>query len=136
MNSNKRTSAPLSNNNTNTLQNKYSRYVGGGVTEVANGYIEWWERFNFERDSTDVVYVVENKYQNRLDLIASLFYNEPRYAWFLAQYNNILDPFSEVLGGRVLLIPTADRMTLMLGTRKGGNPSTRKPVSIIKPIIS
>ena len=105
---------PLSNNNTNSLQNKYSRYVGGGTTETANGYIEWWEKFNFPRDPSDIVYVVENIYENRLDLIASVFYREPRYAWFLAQYNNILDPFSEVKGGRILLIPTADSLSLML----------------------
>lgn len=133
---NKTPKTPLSNNNTDTLQNRYSRYVAGGTTEYANGFVEWWERFNFAKDSSDTVYVVENFYENRLDLIASVFYKESRYAWFLAQYNNILDPFSEVTAGRVLLIPTPERVGLMLGSRKGGYPSKRIPVSVIAPIIS
>jgi hypothetical protein len=130
------TKKPLSTNNTNSLFNKYSRYVGGGTTETANGYIEWWERFNFPRDTSDHVYVVENFYENRLDLISAVFYSEPRYWWFLAQYNNILDPSSEVTAGRVLLIPTATRLPTLLGTKKGGNPSTREAVNLIAPIIT
>lgn len=126
----------LSNNNTNTLQNRFSRYVAGGSTETANGRIEWWERFIFPKDASDIVYVVENIYEDRLDLIAGLFYQEPRFGWMLAQYNNILDPFSEVKAGRVLLIPRPDRVSLMLGNRKGGFPSKRAPVKTISPIIS
>lgn len=134
MNTTRNTS--LSNNNTNSLQNRYSRYVAGGATETADGFIEWWERFNFPKDSSDRVYIVENFCENRLDLIASVFYKESRYAWFLAQYNNILDPFSEVTAGRVLLIPTADRVALLLGSKKGGYASKRAPISVISPIIS
>lgn len=132
----KKTNLPLSNNNTNTLQNRFSRYVAGGTTEAANGFIEWWERYEFPRSTTDIVYAVENFYANRLDMIAVVFYKEPRYSWFLAQYNNILDPFTEVPAGRLLLIPTQERMQLMLGTRKGGFASKREPVSIISPIIT
>lgn len=132
----RKTSPLLSNNNVNTLQNRFSRYVGGGATETANGFIEWWERYEFPRDATDIVYTVENFYENRLDLISVAFYQEPRYAWFIAQYNSILDPFSEVPAGRILLIPTQERMQLMLGTRKGGFTSKRQPVSVISPIIT
>lgn len=126
----------ISNNNTNSLQNRYSRYVAGGSTETANGYLEWSERFVFPRDATDTVYVVENFYENRLDLISSVFYKDPHYAWFIAQYNSILDPFSEIVAGRILLIPSTERMVLLLGTRKGGYVSKRRPVSVISPIIS
>jgi hypothetical protein len=122
-------------NNQDSLYNKYSRYVAGGTTETANSKIEWWERLTFEKDESDSVYVVENFYEGRLDLIASVFYNEPRYWWVIAQYNNILDPFSEVKAGRMLLIPSKDRLPLMLLSRKGGTDSTKQPVSTISPII-
>lgn len=131
-----KTKNPTSNNNTNSLYNKYSRYVAGGVTERANDMIEWWERFNFPRDPSDIVYTVENFYSQRLDLISSVFYQEPRYWWFIAQYNNILDPFTEVTAGRVLLIPTPSRLTLMLGNKQGGIDSTREAVNVISPIIT
>jgi hypothetical protein len=130
------TNRATNSNNKNSLHNKRSRYVGGGLTETADGKIEWWERSIFPKDSSDMTYVVENIYAHRLDLIASVFYKESRYAWFLAQYNNILDPFSEVVPGRILLIPTADRMMLMLGSRKGGVQSTKQPINTIVPIIT
>jgi hypothetical protein len=122
-------------NNSNSLFNKYSRYVGGGETETANGFIEWWERSLFEQDPSDIVYTVENFYEGRLDLISSVFYNEPRWWWVLAQYNNILNPFSEVVAGRILLIPSKSRLPLMLNNRKGGIPSKKQPVNTISPII-
>jgi len=123
-------------NNQDSLFNKYSRYVAGGTTETANSKIEWWERISFERDETDIAYTVENFYEGRLDLISSVFYNDPRYWWLIAQYNNILDPFSEITPGRVLLIPTKDRLPLMLLSRKGGVDSTKQSVNTISPIIT
>ena len=125
----------LSTNNTISLYNKYSRYERGGLSEQANGFIEWWERTIFPKDATDITYAVENFYAQRLDLIASVFYNEPRWWWIIAQYNNILDPFTEITAGRVLLIPTKARLTLMLPTNQGGTGSTREPVNLISPII-
>ena len=70
-----------------------------------------------------------------MDLIASVFYNEPRYWWVIAQYNNILDPFTETTAGRVLLIPSKSRLPLILGTALGGIPSQKQPVNTISPII-
>ena len=131
-----KTSQATSANNTNSLFNKYSRYVAGGSTETANGYLEWWEPAQFPRDATDTVYAVENIYANRLDNIAAVFYGEPRYWWFLAMYNNILDPFTEVTAGLLLLIPTPSRMQLMLGSKQGGVSSTRESVTTISAIIT
>ena len=122
--------------NQNSLYNKYSRYVAGGTTEEANGRIEWWERSIFPVDDTDIIYAVENFYENRLDLIASVFYNEPRYWWVIAQYNNILDPFSEITAGRILRIPTKERIPLILSTRQGGTASTKQSINTISPIIT
>jgi hypothetical protein len=127
---------PTTNNETNSLYNKYSRYVGGGTTEVANNMIEWWERGIMPRDSTDIVYTVENFYAGRPDLISNAFYNEPRYGWVICQYNNIIDPFGEIVAGRILLIPTMARLPLLLLTKQGGVNSTREQVNLISPIIT
>ncbi len=131
-----KTSPPKSNNNTNSLFSKYSRYVAGGVTERANDMLEWWERANFPRDPTDIVYAVENAYVNRLDLISVVFYGEARWWWVIAMYNNILDPYVEVTAGTVLLIPSQDRLSFLLNTARGGVESTREAVTTISPIIA
>lgn len=121
--------------NTNSLFNKYSRYVGGGSTEIANGKIEWWERAIFPSSNTDISYTVEKFYEGRLDLISHVFYNEPRYWWVIAQYNNILNPFSEIIEGRILMIPTKERLPLMLNTTQGGTPSSRQTINTISPVV-
>ena len=71
----------------------------------------------------------------RLDLIAATYYNEPRYWWVIAQYNNILDAYSEVIEGVILYIPTVTRLRSLLQGGIGGVSSTREvPVSVL-PIV-
>lgn len=122
--------------NTNSLFNRYSRYVAGGSTEAANGRIEWWERNIMATDVTDITYVIENFYEGRLDLVSAVFYDEPRWWWVLAQYNNMLDPISETTAGRIIYIPSKDRLQLMLMTVTGGSRSTKQSINTISPIIS
>jgi hypothetical protein len=127
---------PTSDNNTNSLYNKYSRLVGGGVTEVSDGMLGWWERSIYAKDPSDQVYVVENYCAQRIDKISVVFYGEARWGWLIAQYNNILDPFTELTPGRYLLIPTKARLPLLIATQQGGVDSTAQPVATISPIIT
>lgn len=122
--------------NANTLNNKFSRFVGGGATEAANGKIEWWERVIFATDSSDIDYTVDAYYEGRPDLIAASFYGESRYWWVITQYNNIIDPIGEITAGRVLRIPTKARLELMVNTKQGGYQSTKQPVNTISPVIT
>lgn len=119
----------------NSLYLSTSRYVHGGVTETTNNYIEHWERIVFPRDNTDRVYTVENLYEGNPQVISTLFYGEPRYWWFICQFNNILDPISEIVAGRVLIIPTKDRLRLLLTRKHGGVPSQRELTPTIPPVI-
>ena len=119
----------------NSLYLSTSRYVHGGKTETANNFIEYWERNNFRRDKTDRAYIIENIYEGNPQTIATVFYGEPRYWWFICQFNNILYPVSEITAGRVIYIPTKDRMMLMLTGRQGGVPSMRELTPTIPPVI-
>ena len=120
---------------TNSTESKFSRYVGGGNTEVSKSRIEWWDRIVFDSDPSDIVYVVERHYENRLDLISTLFYGESRWWWVIAQFNNILNPVDEIVEGRVLTIPNKSRLQTMLLTKRGGIKSTRTVNSNMNSII-
>jgi hypothetical protein len=50
-------------------------------------------------------YTVTQSTESRLDLISFIHYNTVDLWWLIAQYNDILDPFEEIVMGRVLLIP-------------------------------
>lgn len=121
--------------NKNSLFENTSRYVHGGVSETQNGRLEWWERTQFAEDATDQMYTVEKFYEGRLDLIASVFYNDPHYWWVIAQFNNILDPASEIVEGRILRLPTYARLSMMLTGKQGGVASKRINIPSIPPVV-
>ena len=101
---------PNSTQSPSSLDNKYSRYVQGGTTSVNKIGLDWWERRIFSKDPSDIVYYVENKFEYRIDLIADAFFGDSRYWWVIAQFNDILDPHSELVAGRRLIIPTKNRL--------------------------
>lgn len=120
---------------TNSTLVRTSRYVSGGETEVNSRALEWWERIQFRTAPDDTTYVVEKKFEGRLDLITAMYLGEPRYWWIVAQYNNILDPHAEISEGRVLYIPSLDRVKLLLSGRTGGVDSTREVPLAILPVV-
>lgn len=122
---------------TNSTLVQDSRYVVGGQTEVNNTALEWWERTVFALDESDIIYTVQKSSEGRLDNIAKTFLNDSSYWWVIAQYNAILDPFTEITEGRILRIPTPARLQSMLGAgRLGGYASSREvPLSNITPIV-
>lgn len=122
---------------TNSTLVQDSRYVVGGQTEVNATALEWWERAVFTLDESDIIYVVEKSAEGRLDNIAKTFLDDSSYWWVIAQYNAILDPFTEIAEGRILRIPTPARLQSMLSAgRLGGFVSTREvPLTNVTPIV-
>ena len=124
----------MAEKNSTLVQN--SRYVVGGQTEVSSTHLEWWERAVFTLDESDFKLVIDRSFEGRLDLIASTYLGDSHLWWFIAQYNAILDPYAEIVEGRVLRIPTQDRVKTMLAGRQGGYASTREvPLTNIVPIV-
>jgi len=93
-----------------SLDNKYSRYVQGGTTSSNAIGLDWWERRILPKDDSDLIYYVENAYEHRIDLISEAFYGDGRYWWVIAQFNDLIDPYSEVVAGRLLVLPTQSRL--------------------------
>lgn len=112
-----------------------SRYVAGGTTEVNATAIEWWDRAELTSTNDGQYYVVDNAFAGRLDQIATLFYNEPRYWWYLAQLNNILDPYNEVYEGVILWIPSKSIVDDQMSGAVGGIESKREVPITILPIV-
>ena len=113
-----------------------SRYVSGGTSEVNARAIEWWERTPLVPDDSDVLYVVERRWEGRLDLIANALLGDSRLWWLIAQYNAILDVPGEIREGRVLRVPVKERAQSFLNGRIGGIDSLREvPTDTISPIV-
>ena len=125
----------MANTELNSTKRRNSRYCSGGTTEVSEGFIEWWERNTYEVSPGDQIYTVDSKTTGRIDLIASIFYNDPTLWWIIAQSNNILEPYKEIVIGATLYIPSKEKVDNILSGRPGGVPSTRIPPTTIRPII-
>jgi hypothetical protein len=48
--------------------------------------------------------------EGRPDKIANLFYSDPRYMWVVLMRNNIDDPFTELLAGNRIFLPSLTRL--------------------------
>ena len=107
-----------------TYNVKNGRYACGGTTEVSSRFVEWWERVEFSYDTSDTLYVLEEKYVGRPDLLAYSFYGDTRMKWMIMQYNDILDP-DELVAGKMLLMPTPEKVTATFtAVKAGGVPTT------------
>lgn len=53
-------------------------------------------------------YRVTQVTEKRLDLISFKYYSSYDYGWLIAEHNDILNPFDEVVVGKVLRIPSLD----------------------------
>jgi len=121
---------------TNSVDKNKTRYTSGGTTEIGENTLEWWERSILTSASDDRKYVIERKFEGRLDLIAALFLGEPRYWWIIAQYNSVLDPFDEIREGAIIYIPSSERVEAILSSgTTGGVASTREVPTSILPIV-
>jgi hypothetical protein len=88
-----------------------SRYVQGGDTEINKKRLGWWERDEIPRnDVTDILITIDSRYFNRPDLIAFDYYGFAELAWIVLQYNNIVDVKDELILGKEITIPSADRV--------------------------
>jgi hypothetical protein len=120
----------------NSVLSQNSRYVAGGATEVNVNALEWWERTKFSFDQTDIIYSVEKHREGRLDLIAHDHLGDSKLWWLIAQYNSILDVFTEISEGRIIRIPAPARAKSMVTGQLGGIESQRiVPVNKFGPVI-
>lgn len=118
---------PVDKSLKNSVYKQKSRYVVGGKTEVGVNKLEWWTKDFLNADSTDVIYVLEKKFEGRPDLLAQAFYEDPYLWWVICQFNSILDFNTEFIEGVILRIPTKSRvLTLISPNKMGGIPSEAK----------
>lgn len=69
------------------------------------------------RDGTDKLKVLENKYENRPDLLSYDLYGTPNFWWIfmIVNPNQIKDPIYDMTAGMAIYVPTRDRLISVLG---------------------
>jgi hypothetical protein len=120
-----------------STKSERSRYAHGGTTERSKTRLEYWDRAKIRRDATDDTYILEDIYEGRPDLLASVMYGDSRLWWVICQFNGILDTQTEFVAGTVLTLPTKERIEkeILRTTSAGGVASKREPRKKIDQII-
>lgn len=120
----------------NSLKDDRSRYVHGGVTEATDTNIEYWNRKKLSFDASDRTLVLERVYEGRPELLSSVLYDDSRLWWVICQMNSILDINEEFVEGKVLVIPTKQRIEReFFNGNKNGIPSKREVKPVLKKVI-
>ncbi len=115
----------INDKTTKSTENRNSRLVQGGLTDIYNNRLGWWEKRILEKQDADYVLVVLEHEAGRPDLISNRAYGKAIYAWLVLQYNSIVDPELELVAGKTIVLPTQARLTLDIITKpEGGKPVT------------
>lgn len=105
-----------------STNNRNSRYLNGGTTDVFPNRLGWWERRSIERDLSDIRVEVEPREAGRPDLMAFRLYNNAKLAWVILQANTIVDIEEEFTLGKTFIVPSPERVALdILIGAPGGN---------------
>lgn len=89
---------------------KKSRYVAGGTSEVFSNRIGWWDRTVMPFQNDDIIFTVDQEYAGRPDKISDIVYGTTKYNWVVLLYNTILDLDTELCAGCVIRLPTPTRL--------------------------
>jgi hypothetical protein len=109
------------------MDNLYSRYVLGGITDVYTNRLGYWSLVPIRRNQPDdIFFTIDLKTQFRPDLISYKYYNQTSFEWLVLQYNFIVDINEEFIVGNQFSIPSYDRLFSNIITK------TQKPNVITK----
>lgn len=91
--------------NKSSLQQRNSRLLQGGNTEIDGNKLGWWER---KTPTTGEHFMVELDIttHKRPDLLSLQHYDTTAYDWIILQYNNIVDINEEFIAGTTIKVPT------------------------------
>lgn len=95
-----------------SLDVKRGRYNKGGTTDKFPTRLGWWDRkLSFmQRQLDDITYQITEADAYRIDLIAYSVYKKADLGWVILQYNNIVDIMEELAPGKIILLPSSQRV--------------------------
>lgn len=94
-----------------SLKSKYSRFVTTGTAVMDGIFLGWWEKKHIPSDPNDDIEVlITTDVAYRPDKISKLMYDRDDLGPIVLQYNNIIDINEELAPGKVIVLPSYDRM--------------------------
>lgn len=89
------------------IQSQYKQTSPYSKTPIKDFYLDVWVPKNIEPKSTDVRYVIEEKYNLRPELLSYDLYGSPKLYWVFARRNMdvLIDPIEDFKTGTEIMVP-------------------------------
>jgi hypothetical protein len=81
---------------------RYGKYRQ--LVDNLDSYVETFNQSIIRPSEQDIYHTVLREQENRLDIIANIYYGDPSFFWVIALANELVDPFV-VTTGSILRIP-------------------------------
>lgn len=82
---------------------RYGKYRQ--IVDNLDSYVETFNQSKIPTSEDDIFHTVQKEQENRLDIIANIYYSDPSFFWVIAIANELVDPFV-VQTGSILRIPS------------------------------
>lgn len=95
----------------------YKKSSPWATTTQNNLYLELLEIRPVPAETDDYVYIIENQYKHRPDLLAYDLYNDPKLWWVFVQRNMeiLKDPIYDFVPGTQIYLPKKRNLEKFLG---------------------
>jgi len=107
------------------MYSRNSRYVDSDlITENDVKFFSIWTRIKEIKTSTESINFLEHTIQQSevgcLDILADRYYNNQRLWWYIAAFNNIINPIEDMFVGQTLKIPSLTYLQTFLARSQHG----------------
>jgi hypothetical protein len=99
--------------NKSSVLKQRSRYVQGGISEITDTAVMWWERdLSLSIPAADdyIINSLPMLYDGRPDLLARDVYGQEGLEWIILQANSIIDINEEFIAGAYIRMPSQARV--------------------------
>lgn len=86
---------------------RYSKYRQ--IVDNLDSYVETFNQSTIQKSDIDIFHTVTREQENRPDIIANIYYNDPSFYWVIAVANDLVDPFIIQIGS-ILRIPSLNSL--------------------------
>lgn len=86
---------------------RYGKYRQ--ILDSTDVYVETFNESIIDKTDTDRFHTVLMEQENRLDIIANIYYHDPSMYWVIALANDLIDPFVVTVGS-ILRIPSTSAL--------------------------
>lgn len=87
-----------------------TRYTIGGTVNTNPVGLGFWTKITLDHRDDDIIVILNEKMAKHPNILTQQLYGRDNLIWLVWQYNNILDPITELIPGMKIVMPNPIRL--------------------------